>query len=125
MMSLENSNWVQEHVWDVSGLDGRIWNGTGSVSAKVGLLSANEYLQYGTVYPGESGLQDHLGNVWTLTPATFIGAELGTINQGLYQVNDYGNLSSAAPRAYIHIRPVIYLRTDLVQAAGSGSDEDP
>ncbi|CAN7689521.1 cadherin-like beta sandwich domain-containing protein [Paenibacillus sp. LjRoot153] len=125
LMSLENSDWVQEHAWDVSGLDGRIWNGTGSVSTKVGLLSANEYLQYGTVYPGGSGMLDHLRDVWTLTPATFIGTEIGTTDQGLYQVNDYGNLSIAAPRAYKHIRPVIYLRTDLVQAAGSGSDEDP
>lgn len=122
--SFKNQDWMQDHAWDVTGIDGRVWNGSESVSAKVGLLSANEYLQYGAFYPGGSGVLRELADAWTLTPAASTNSETGS-GQGLYQVSEYGNLYGSSPEDEGGIRPVIYVRTDLVQAAGSGTYEAP
>ncbi|MFC4966750.1 immunoglobulin-like domain-containing protein [Paenibacillus sp. GCM10023248] len=122
--AFEHQDWMQEHAWDVNGIDGRSWDGTTSVSAKVGLLSANDYLQYGSVYPGGSGMLGDLAHVWTLTPAYLANSE-SMSRQGLYQVVVTGDLSGASPQVEGGVKPVIYVRTDLVQAAGSGTYDAP
>ncbi|UJF34590.1 immunoglobulin-like domain-containing protein [Paenibacillus hexagrammi] len=120
--SLTNSDWIQDHAWDVTGLDGRIWNDTATVSAKVGLLSAQDYLQYGSVYPGGSGTLMPLENSWTLTPMSYTDSE---DNQSVYQIDPYGYLSYSYRYSTKEMRPVIFVRTDLVQSAGTGTNEDP
>nr|WP_275984164.1 immunoglobulin-like domain-containing protein [Paenibacillus hamazuiensis] len=120
--SLNDSGFILSHDWDVKDETGAVLYGaTGTVTAKVGLLSAAEYRKYSTYY-GDKTIGTREGDVswWLITPYSSEGTLLIDLVRG-----GSGELFFNHPPFRYGVRPVVYLNPDAYIAQGDGSLGNP
>jgi hypothetical protein len=124
----EDQRWIVEKDWNVKDEAGAIRYGTtGSVSAKVGLLTLEEYLALTNIYDTGEGILDpnqwrNLTNGWWLLTPYLDEEEEGKF---VFIINNDGHLYYDYSYYPYYVRPVVNLVSGLQIVGGEGTVENP
>ena len=107
-------------------------NGNGTLTYKIGLLTADEIVLSGYIFPNNtentydiSYLQENTGTTswWTLSPSHYYSGEYGNYAY-VFCINGYSGGGCVTNEA-IGLRPAISLVSSTTISGGTGTSEDP